>query len=595
MPHREGSPSTILVNSKMSSQHPIEKAWWKEAIVYQIYPASFCDTNGDGLGDVPGIISKVPYIQSLGADTIWLSPIFASPQHDMGYDISDYRSIHAPYGTVDDVQKLIDELHSRNMRLLMDLVVNHTSEEHAWFKESRQSKRNPKRDWYFWRDPTYDDQGNRKEPNNWKSVFGGSAWHYDDTTGQYYLALFLPSQPDLNWANTDMRKATYDDMRFWLDRGVDGFRIDSMNLMSKHPDLPDGKIVTDEPYQDGSEFFASGPKMHDYIREMRRDVFDKYGAMTVGELGFTKDEQSVSEYVAKDRHELDMVFTGDIVDMDFGPNGKYGRDDFHPRKIRKITNTWQSVMPKFNGWNSVYLDNHDSGRSLSRYASDAPEHRSTAAKMLATYLTTLSGTPFMLAGQEIGMANLGKDYGPDAYIDVEGKNHYNAVLKARGGDESQMQDVMRELQLKSRDHGRLPMQWDSSPNAGFTTADAKPWMTINKDHADWNVASQVDDPNSVLSYWKQMLAFRKQHTDVLVYGSYEPIPESDTGEMVLGYRRKGNETGEVMTVLLNFSDRNQTVSVEGLGGKVLAGNQERAFVGGKVSLVPFGAVVLGSD
>ncbi|KAK9485368.1 glycoside hydrolase superfamily [Lipomyces starkeyi] len=517
--------------------HLVEKAWWKEAVVYQIYPASFLDSNGDGLGDVPGIISKVPYIKSLGVDTIWLSPIFASPQKDMGYDIADYRSIHAPYGTVADVRELIDQLHLHQMRLLMDLVVNHTSNEHEWFKESRSSKASPKRGWYFWRDP--------------------NAWHFDETTGQYYLALFLPSQPDLNWANADMRQATYDDMRFWLDRGVDGFRIDSMNLMSKHPDLPDGKVVTDEPYQSGAEFFASGPKMHEYIREMRIEVFDKYDVMTVGELGFTKDVHTVREYVAKDRHELNMLFTGDIVDMDFGPGGKYERSDFHPSKIRQITNLWQTAMPQFNGWNSVYLDNHDSGRSLSRYTSDAPEHRSTAAKMLATYLTTLSGTPFLLAGQEIGMANLGKDYGPDAYIDVEGKNKYDDVLKARGGDQSQMGAFLRELQLKARDHGRLPMQWDGSPNAGFTAAHSKPWMTINKDYREWNVASQLDDPESVLAYWKQMLALRKQYTDLFVYGSYSPLSELETGEMVLGYERECHETGKKAAVLLNFSDREQ--------------------------------------
>ena len=594
MPHKEEPPNVVLTKSKMTSKYPIEKKWWKEAVVYQIYPASFYDSDGDGLGDVPGIISKVPYIESLGADTIWLSPIFASPQKDMGYDVSDYRSIHAPYGTVEDVQKLIDELHSRNMRLLMDLVVNHTSDAHAWFKESRSSKTNAKRDWYFWREPKYDSKGNRKEPNNWKSIFGGSAWHYDPQTEQYYLALFLPSQPDLNWANADMREATYDDMRFWLDRGVDGFRIDSMNLMSKHPDLPDGKIVTDEQYQDGSEFFASGPKMHDYIREMRAKAFEPYQAMTVGELGFTKDEQSVSEYVAKDRNELDMVFTGDIVDMDFGPNTKYGRGEFHPRKIRQLTNLWQMTMPKFNGWNSVYLDNHDSGRSLTRYASDAPEHRATAAKMLATYLTTLSGTPFMLAGQEIGMANLGDEYGPEAYIDIEGKNYYNYVLEARGGDESQMEDVMRELRLKARDHGRLPMQWENAPNAGFTAVDAEPWMTINKDYSDWNVASQVNDPDSVFSYWKKMLAFRKDNADVLVYGSYEPLDESETGEMVLGYLRRCQQSGKTIIVLLNFSDTQQTV----LGDKYknfesAAGNQELdRSEDNSIALAPFEAVVL---
>lgn len=575
--------------------HPVERAWWKEAVVYQIYPASFLDSNGDGLGDIPGIISKIPYIKSLGVDTIWLSPIFASPQNDMGYDIADYRSIHAPYGTVADVQVLIDQLHSHQMRLLMDLVVNHTSDEHEWFKESRCSKTNAKRDWYFWRNPKYDEQGIRKEPNNWKSVFGGSAWHFDETTGQYYLALFLSSQPDLNWTNRDMRQATYDDMRFWLDRGVDGFRIDSVNLMSKHPDLPDGKVVTDEPYQSGAEFFASGPKMHDYIREMRAEVFDKYDIMTVGELGFTKDEYSVSQYVAKDRRELNMLFTGDIVDMDFGPNGKYERSDFHPSKIREITNLWQTAMPKFNGWNSVYLDNHDSGRSLSRYASDAPEHRAAAAKMLATYLTTLSGTPFLLAGQEIGMANLGKDYGADAYIDVEGKSLYNAVLKARGGDESQMGDFLRELQLKARDHGRLPMQWDNSPNAGFTTADSKPWMIINKDHKDWNVASQINDSKSVMAYWKQMIALRKQYKDIFVYGSYSPLPESETGEVVLGFERDCHETGKKAVVLLNFSDAEQKVPANKYQEfSVLVSNQDTDVVGGEITLKPFGAVVLQS-
>ncbi|KAK5330663.1 hypothetical protein LTR70_000493 [Exophiala xenobiotica] len=576
--------------------HPVERVWWKEAVVYQIYPANFLDSNGDGLGDVPGIISKVSYIKSLGVDTIWLPPIFASPQKDMGYDIADYRSIHAPYGTVADVQKLIDELHSQQMRLLMDLVVNHTSDEHEWFKESRSSRTSAKRDWYFWRDPKYDEQGIRKEPNNWKSVFGGSAWHFDETTGQYYLALFLLSQPDLNWTNYAMRQATYDDMRFWLDRGVDGFRIDSMNLMSKHPNLPDGKVVTDEPYQSGAEFFASGPKMHDYVREMRAEVFDNYDIMTVGELGFTKDEHSVGQYVAKDRRELNMLFTGDIVDMDFGPNGKYERSDFHPSKIRNVTNLWQTAMPKLNGWNSVYLDNHDSGRSLSRYASDAPEHRAAAAKMLATYMATLSGTLFLLAGQEIGMANLGKDYGADAYIDVEAKNHYKAVLKARGGDESRVADVLKELQLKARDHGRLPMQWDSSPNAVFTTTDSKPWMTINKDHKEWNAASQIDDSTSVMAYWKQMLALRKQNTDILVYGSYSPLPESETGEVVLGYERECHETGKKAGVLLNFSATQQRV----LAAKrypdfsVLVSNQDPNFVDGQITLKPFGAIVLQS-
>lgn len=569
--------------------------WWKEATIYQIYPASFLDTTGTGLGDLHGIISKVPYIKSLGVDALWLSPIFASPQHDMGYDVADYRSIHAPYGSVADVQDLIDTLHRNNMRLLLDLVVNHTSSEHAWFKDSRSSKTSPKREWYIWRDPRYDNTGQRKAPNNWKSLFGGSAWQFDQATGQYYLALFLPTQPDLNWENGDMRQAAYGDMRFWLDRGVDGFRIDSMNLMSKWPGLPDAKVVDrNEEFQSGAEFFASGPRMHEYLKEMREEVFDKYGSgtgdrdiMTVGELGFAKDEQSVAPYVANDRKELNMVFTGDIADMDFGPGHKYDRADFHPRKIRRITNLWQMAMPKFDGWNAVYLDNHDSGRSLSRYASDAPEHRATAAKMLATYMMTLSGTPFLLAGQEIGMANLGKEYGLDAYIDVEGRNRYNEIL-ARGGDHSTMDDFMRELQLKSRDHGRLPMQWDDSPHAGFTAAD-KPWMTVNRDYPEWNVAGQIGDPDSVMGFWKKMIALRKEYKELFVYGGYRPLDEEYTGEMVLGYVRKSR--GERAVVLLNFSDAEQTVEVQEYQHYAVLVN-EQCGVDGRAILSPFGALVL---
>lgn len=574
---------------------PKDKTWWKEASVYQIYPASFKDSNGDGLGDIPGILEKVPYIKSLGVDAIWLSPIYASPQKDMGYDISDYRAIHEPYGSLADVERLIKELHSNQMKLLMDLVVNHTSDAHDWFKESRSSKSNPKRDWYFWRDPKFDAQGNRHEPNNWRSIFGGPAWHFDDPTGQYYLALFLPSQPDLNWESAPMRQATYADMRFWLDRGVDGFRIDSMNLMSKHPSLPDAKVTDPaSKYQDGSEFFASGPRMHDYIREMRTEVLDQYDVMTVGELGFTKDERSVSEYVAKERHELNMVFTGDIVDMDFGSKGKYERQDFHPRRIRELTDLWQNAMPKFDGWNSVYLDNHDSGRSLSRYASDKPEHRAAAAKLLAIYLTTLSGTPFLLAGQEFGMANLGEEYGIEAYIDVEAGNVYRSILETRGGDESTMGDVLREMQLKSRDHGRVPVQWDDSPHAGFTQPEATPWMTINKDYKEgWNAAAQAEDPESVLAFYKKVLALRKQYKDLFIYGSYAGFSEQEIGEFAVGWRRRG-ENREEAVVLLNFSDDEQVVKLDVVEGKKTVISNGRAEVqDGEVRLGPYGAVVLG--
>ncbi|KAH8880202.1 putative alpha-amylase [Thozetella sp. PMI_491] len=572
-----------------------ERKWWKEAVVYQIYPASFLDTNGDGLGDLRGIISKLDYIQGLGADTIWLSPIFKSPQKDMGYDVSDYRSIHEPYGSLENVDELIKEMHRRSMKLLLDLVVNHTSDQHAWFEESSQSRTNSKSDWYIWRDAKIGPNGERREPNNWRSIFGGTAWHWKESRQQYYLALFLPEQPDLNWDNEQMREATHEDMRFWLDRGVDGFRIDSMNLMSKHPDLPDGAIVNpQEAYQPGDAWFASQPNMHTYLQEMRREVFDKYDVMTVGELGFTKDEDSVRQFVAKDRHELDMLFTGDIVDMDFGDGGKYMPGDFHPSKLRKITNMWQSAMPKFDGWNTVYLENHDSGRSISRYASDKPEHRANSSKLFATYLLSLSGTPFLLAGQEIGMANLGKDYGADAYIDVEGRNFYNSTLKARGGDKSIMGDVLREMQLKARDHGRLPMQWSPEPNAGFTSPGSRPWMTVNKDHIDWNVSAQLHDKESVYSYWKSMLTIRKEYFETLVYGAFEMLPETETGEFVLGYERISAESSQTMAVFLNLSDSPIEVATERYRGwiVVISNNSYVAEGGDKLVLNPFGAIIL---
>lgn len=534
------------------------RKWWKEAVVYQIYPASFLDSDGDGLGDIPGIISKLDYIKSLGVSAIWLSPIFKSPQHDMGYDISDYRDIHRPYGSIKDAETLISGCHDRGIKVLLDLVVNHTSDEHEWFKESRASKTSSKRDWYFWRDPKIDSNGTRQPPNNWSSIFGGSAWTWDEQTGQYYLSLFLPSQPDLNWANEDMRRETYADMEFWLDKGADGFRIDSMNLMSKHPDLPDAPVTNPaSEYQSGAMYFASGPRMHEYVREMREKVFDKYDCMTVGELGFTKDEESVASYVANERHELNMLFTGDIVDMDFGPNHKYERDDFRLSKLKAITGLWQNAMPKFDGWNTVYMDNHDSGRSLSRYASDLPQYRKEAAKMLAIYLGTLSGTLFLLQGQEIGMANVPAAWGIDDYVDVEGRNYYQSVAKLRGQG-ADMSDVLREMRLKARDNGRLPMQWTAEEHAGFTKG-ATPWMRVHDDLEQWNVQKQEGDKDSVLAFWRQVLELRQREKDVFVYGRFSMLDEYKDSEEIFAYKMTGYD-GRTALVLLNFSDKDQVVN-----------------------------------
>ncbi|KAI8682515.1 hypothetical protein LRP88_05516 [Fusarium phalaenopsidis] len=574
----------------MPTSTPPDRQWWKELVVYQIYPASFLDSDADGLGDLPGIISKLDYIQSVGATAIWLSPIFKSPQHDMGYDVSDYRDIHRPYGTVEDVEALIRGCHERGIKVLLDLVVNHTSHEHEWFRESRSSRTSPKRDWYFWRDPKFDSDGTRQPPNNWASIFGGSAWTWDEQTGQYYLSLFLPEQPDLNWANEEMRRATYADMQFWLEKGADGFRIDSMNLMSKHPDLPDAPITRPaSEFQPGDKYFASGPRMHDFIREMREEVLDKYVCMTVGELGFTKDEDSVASYVAKDRHELNMLFTGDIVDMDFGVDHKYERDDFRLSKLKAITSRWQGAMPKFDGWNSVYMDNHDSGRSLSRYGSDLPEYRKDAAKMLAVYLGTLSGTLFLLQGQEIGMANAPESWTIDDYIDVEGLNYYKSELSKRGAG-ADMSDVMREMRLKARDNGRLPMQWSADKNGGFTQG-SKPWMRVNDDFSDWNVAQQENDDDSVLAFWRQVLKLRQQEKDVFVYGRFDILPEYERSEHVFAYTMTSYD-GRVALVLLNFSDKEQTAELKGYTGwKKLLGKNTETFEAGGVKLKPYEGVV----
>ncbi|KAJ9148801.1 Family 13 glycoside hydrolase [Coniochaeta hoffmannii] len=556
----------------MGSQICPSREWWKEAVVYQIYPASFLDSNGDGLGDLPGIITKLDYIKSVGADAIWLSPIFKSPQKDMGYDVADYRDIHEPYGTVRDAEELITACHARGIRVLFDLVVNHTSDQHAWFRESRSSRASPKRDWYFWRDPKVGADGSRRPPNNWASIFGGSAWTWNGATGQYYLSLFLPSQPDLNWANEGMRRATHEDMRFWLDRGVDGFRIDSMNLMSKHPDLPDAPVADPaSEFQSGAMYFASGPRMHEYIGEVRREVFDKYNTgdnarriMTVGELGFTKDERSVAEYVGRARHELDMVFTGDIVDMDFGPGHKYEREDFRVAKLKEITARWQGAMPACDGWNAVYMDNHDSGRSLSRYGSDEPRYRTAAAKTLATYLGSLSGTLFLLQGQEIGMANVPASWGVEEYVDVEARNYYDAVRKARG-EGADMRDVLREMRLKARDNGRLPMQWSAGKNAGFSQG-GRPWMRVNDDFREWNVDRQEADPDSVLAYWREVLEMRKRESDVFTYGAFEMLDGPETPEDVFAYTMTSADQRKRALVLLNFSDSEQRFSGSGFEG-----------------------------
>ncbi|KAJ9132590.1 Alpha amylase [Pleurostoma richardsiae] len=423
----------------------VTKTWWKEAIVYQIYPASFFDSDGDGVGDIPGIISKLDYLQGLGVNVLWLSPIYKSPQVDMGYDVSDYRDIHTPYGTLSDVDHLIAELHNRRMKLLMDLVVNHTSDQHAWFKQSRSSKTDPKRDWYIWRSPRRDESGQRLPPNNWSSIFGGSAWQYDAVTDSYYLHLFAAEQPDLNFENPAVREAVHSDMRFWLDRGIDGFRMDSVNLLSKAPGLPDASVsCVGAPYQPAFKHFVNGPRIHEWLGEMNDKVLSNYDLMTVGELPMTPDPKDVLKFVASGRKELNMVFQTDLVDLGFGHEGKFFPYHWKLPELKRIVNKWQTLLAAQDGWNAVFLENHDNGRSVSRFASDAPRYRLVSAKMLAMLLGTLGGTLYLYQGQEIGMKNAPEDWGLEDYIDLEVRKAWETI-QAEGTGSCPVAHAMERL------------------------------------------------------------------------------------------------------------------------------------------------------
>ncbi|KAL2827988.1 glycoside hydrolase superfamily [Aspergillus cavernicola] len=493
------------------------KKWWKESCVYQVYPSSFCDSNGDGIGDIQGIISKLDYIKNLGSDIIWLNPIFSSPQVDMGYDISDYYGIHPPYGTLQDLDELAAGIHSRGMKLVLDLVVNHTSDQHRWFQESRSSVINAYRDWYIWRKPVFRD-GERHPPNNWRSYFGGSAWTYDEGTGEYYLHLFASEQPDLNWENPQVPAAVHDIVRYWLDHGADGFRMDVINFISKDQTFPDAPITNPgSPWQTGKQFYACGPRLHEYLQGIGK-ILKEYDAFSVGEMLDVDDAAEILKAVGHDREEVNMAFHFEIVNMDHGPTDKFAQRKWDLGELKSIVSKWQHFMHDNHGWNAIYLENHDQGRSVSRFASDQPEHRELSAKLLATLLGCQSGTLFVYQGQELGMPNVPQDWPLDNYRDIETLNHWKELTSSNPEKTSLHQSALTEYRLKSRDNSRTPMQWDDSLNAGFSTA--KPWIPVHKDYATLNAAAQVKDPGSVYWYWSKILEFRKLYSDTLVYGSF---------------------------------------------------------------------------
>ncbi len=495
-----------------------DQAWWKSAVVYQVYPRSFQDSNADGIGDLRGVLQRLDHLERLGIDVVWLSPIYRSPHADNGYDISDYQDIDPIFGTLADFDELLGALHARGMRLVMDLVVNHTSDEHPWFAESRSGTDSPKRDWYIWRKPRPGTAPGEpgSEPNNWESFFSGPTWTFDDESGEYYLHLFAKKQPDLNWENPEVRQAVYAMMRWWLDRGVDGFRMDVINLISKDPEFPDGPMRPGSAYGDGFAFYSSGPRLHDYLQEMRREVFDGRGALlTVGETPGVTPTEAV-RFSDPARRELDMVFQFEHVGLDHG-DGKFDPRPLQPGDLASSLTKWQEALAP-TGWNSLYLSNHDQPRAVSRFG-DADRWWRESATALATALHLQRGTPYVYQGEEIGMTNAPLDQIGD-YRDVESLNYVAGAL-ARGED---LATILAVLRVVSRDHARTPVQWDTTENAGFSAG--VPWIAVNPNYAWLNAVSQYDDPASVFSYYRSLIDLRHRHS-VVAFGNFVRVDAHD--------------------------------------------------------------------
>jgi oligo-1,6-glucosidase len=530
---------------------PADPPWWTRAVVYQVYPRSFQDSDGDGIGDLGGILQRLDHLSDLGVDVLWVSPVYPSPQADNGYDISDYQGIDPLFGTLEQLDELIAALHARGMRLLMDLVVNHTSDEHPWFVESRSSPHSPKRDWYWWRPPRGGFAGGDPgaEPTNWQSAFSTPAWTLDEASGEYYLHLFDRKQPDLNWENPEVRQAVYAMMRWWLDRGVDGFRMDVINMISKDlrgingaPDghLHDGPPLPGSALGDGSGSYICGPRIHEFLQEMHREVFAGRAdaLLTVGEMpGVTVEQARL--FTDPARAEVDMVFQFEHVGLDQGAS----KWDVHPLRMRDLKvsfGRWQAGLADV-GWNSLYWDNHDQPRAVSRFGDDSPEFRRDSATCLATLLHLHRGTPYVYQGQELGMANFPFS-GVDDFRDVESINHFGAAMVA-GGDPA---TVLAALRHMSRDNARTPVQWDASPNAGFTSG--TPWLPVNPDHAEWNADAQRRDPESVLAHYRRLIALRHENPVVALGEFAMLLPQHDD---VYAFTRTLD--GEVLLVVCNLS------------------------------------------
>lgn len=515
-----------------------EKKWWKEAVAYQIYPRSFMDSDGDGIGDLRGVISRLDDLKTLGIDVIWICPMYKSPQDDNGYDISDYQDIHHEYGTMADFDELLRQVHHRGMKLLVDLVINHTSDEHPWFVESRASCDNPKRDWYIWRDGK-----DGKEPNNWESIFGGSAWAYDEKTRQYFMHVFSSKQPDLNWENLEMRQAVYKMMRWWMDKGIDGFRVDAISHMKKEPTLKDLPNPNNLPYVPSYAGHMNVEGIQDYLEDICKETFRHYDIMTVGEAnGVTADEAEA--WVAEKYQKLNMVFQFEHLSLwDTNPESRIDL-----AKVRQVFTRWQKGLHN-KGWNALYVENHDIPRIVSKWG-DSEKYWAESAKAIATMYFLMQGTPFIYQGQEIGMTNTTFTE-PEDFNDVLAKNTF--AQKRREGLSDQQ--IVQELALVSRDNSRTPMQWSTSANAGFTTG--KPWLKVNPNFKQINVEAQKEDPKSILSFYRQLIHVRKNNS-VFVYGEYDLILE--THPQVYAYVR--TEKDQKAIVISNLTNRPAQCTLE---------------------------------
>ena len=557
----------------------MEKRWWKESVVYQIYPRSFCDSNGDGIGDLNGITSKLDYLKELGVDVIWLSPVYKSPNDDNGYDISDYQDIMDEFGTMEDFDRMLATAHEKGIKIMMDLVVNHTSDEHKWFIESRKSTDNPYRDYYIWR-PAKEDGS---LPNNWGSCFSGPAWEYDKTTDMYFLHLFSKKQPDLNWDNPVVRQEVFDMMNWWLEKGVDGFRMDVISLISKEqPELPDK-----EPGINGYATFnvsANGPHVHEYLQEMRQKALNNADTITVGECsGVTLEE--AKKYARSDEKELNMVFQFEHMDVDSDEKaGKWTTRKMDLRDLKKILTRWQKGLQDI-AWNSLYWENHDQPRSVSRFGNDSDEYREISAKMLATCIHMMQGTPYVYQGEELGMTNCPFNT-LENFRDLESINAFHELTEQGKMTEEEM---MAAIGYKGRDNARTPMQWDDSANAGFSGADATPWIMVNPNYSKINAKDQVSREDSVFKYYQKLIRLRHE-SDLIVYGTYDLILDDDK-DIYAYIRTLGDEK---LIVYCNFSENTREVELpeEFTDGKILISNYNDAKVSEKITLRPYEAIVI---